>query len=445
MLHKFAIIGFIFVVFAAPAGAVTNSSADAGAHQGQLLDRVVAVVNDKVILLSELDQQMTLTRERMASRGTPVPSADALRHQVLDQMIATRLQLQRAKRRGIHVSDEILNRALTHIARQNGFSLNEMPARLAAQGIDYKQFREHIRHEIVLRQLQQKAIDEHVVVTPAEVDQYMIAQAKQGHGNTQYHVYQILLRVPADASQAKASKIHQKAKKLYKTLEKNGSQFKAKAAAISNGRRALKGGDLGWLAGGQLPTSLANTILTMDTGEIAPPVKDADGWHILKLAGKRARHKVIVTQTHARHILIKSNLLVSNSEAEQRLEHLRDKIEHGASFSKLAKKYSDDPGSASQGGDLGWLDPGTVVPAFQHKMDQLQPKQISQPFETQFGWHIVQVLGRRKQNQTKKSQHQRAYKAVLQRKKREKKDRWLRKLRAGAYVKTKLDDGGTTW
>jgi peptidyl-prolyl cis-trans isomerase SurA len=444
MLHKVVIVAFVLAAFSPLTFATPHPDSDTGAHQGQLLDRVVAVVNDKVILLSELDQQVTLTRERMVSRGTPVPSTDALHHQVLDQMISTRLQLQRAKRRGIHVSDEILNRALTHIARQNGFTLNEMPARLAAQGIDYKQFRKHIRDEIILQQLQQKAIDQRVVVTPAEVDQYMIAEAKQGRGNRQYRVYQILLRVPADASRARAKGVHQKAEKLYKALKKDPSRFKAKAAAVSNGRRALKGGDLGWLSGGQLPTSLANTILTMDSGEIAPPVKDANGWHILKLAGKRARHKVIVTQTHARHILIKPNLLVSNSEAEKQLENLSDKIEHGASFAKLAKKYSADPSSASQGGDLGWLDPGTVVPAFQQVMNELQPKEISQPFETQFGWHIVQVLGRRKQNQTKKSRRQRAYKAVRQRKMREKKDRWLHKLRAGAYVKTKLDTGGAT-
>ncbi|HET7570899.1 MAG TPA: peptidylprolyl isomerase [Gammaproteobacteria bacterium] len=427
---------------ALPAAAADTGTA-ASDNQGVLLDRIVAVVNDKVILLSELEQQTALTRRQLASQGTAAPPTDVLRHQVLQQMITTKLELERADRQGIHVSDEALNQVLANIAQRNGFTLSEMPARLAAQGIDYDQFREHIRNELILHQIRQKAVDDRVTVTPTEVDQYLVAQAQQGHGNTQYHVYQILFAVPSQATPAQAKQIHQKAEQVYQKLKK-GADFKATAVAVSDGRRALKGGDLGWLKGSELPSSLANTVLSLEKGQISQPVLDPNGWHILKLAGERAQHQVVVTQTHARHILIKPDLLISNTEAEQRLENIRQKIENGASFAALAKKYSDDPSSAAQGGDLGWLDPGMVVPAFQKVMDQLKPGQISEPFQTQFGWHIVEVLGRRKQNQTEQSRRHKAFMALRERKLREQTDRWLRQLRDEAYVRVQLDDNDSS-
>lgn len=424
------------VLFAA---AVPAMAADA--DQGVLLDRVVAIVNEDVILLSELEQQTNLARQRLRSQGTPVPPADDLRHQVLQQMIVTQLQLQLAERQGIRVSDEVVTQALSHIAQQNNFTLSEMPARLAAQGINYNQFRQDIRHELILRRVHKQAVEDRVFVSPAEVDQFLVAQAQQGRGNTQYHVYQILLKVPPDATPAEADKVHQKAMAVYQKL-KGGADFQATAAAVSDGRNALQGGNLGWLRGGELSPSLANTVLTMDDGAISEPIKDDDGYHIVKLAGERAEHQVIVTQTHARHILIQPNLLVSNSEAEQRLEQLRQKIKNGASFAKLAKEYSDDPNSAAKGGDLGWLDPGMVVPGFQQVMDNLQPKEISHPFHTQFGWHIVQVLDRRKQNQTEETRRHQAFMAIRERKMREQTDHWLRQMRDESYVKVQLDDNG---
>ncbi|HET8552819.1 MAG TPA: peptidylprolyl isomerase [Gammaproteobacteria bacterium] len=431
-------------LFAAALPAVAaDTGTTASDNQGTLLDRIVAVVNDKVILLSELEQQAALTRRQLASQGTAIPPTDVLRRQVLQQMITTKLELENADRQGIHVSDEALNQVLANIAQRNGFTLSEMPARLSAQGIDYDQFREHIRDEMILHQIRQKAVDDRVVVTPTEVDQYLVAQAQQGHGNTQYHVYQIVLAVPSHATPAQAEAIHQKAEQIYQKLKK-GADFKATAVAVSDGRRALKGGDLGWLKGSELPSSLANTVLSLDEGQISQPVLDPNGWHILKLAGERAQHQVVVTQTHARHILIKPDLLISNTEAEQRLENIRQKIEKGASFAALAKKYSDDPGSAAQGGDLGWLDPGMVVPAFQKVMDQLKPGEISEPFRTQFGWHIVEVLGRRKQNQTEQSRRHKAFMALRERKLREQTDRWLRQLRDEAYVRIQLDDNSSS-
>ncbi|HET7370979.1 MAG TPA: peptidylprolyl isomerase [Gammaproteobacteria bacterium] len=413
----------------------------ADSKQGVLLDRIVAIVNNDVILMSELEQQVDLARRSLRSQGTPVPPTDDLRHQVLQKMIATELQLQLAERQGIRISDDYVNGALAHIAQQNGFTLSEMPARLAAQGLDYNQFRQHIRDELIQRRVHEKQVENRVVVSPAEVDQFLVQQAQQGRGNTQYHVYQILLKVPPDATEAEAEKIHQQAETVYQKL-KNGADFQATAAAMSDGRNALKGGNLGWLRGGELPASLANAVLTMDEGSISEPIRDEQGYHIVKLAEERAQQQVIVTQTHARHILIQPNLLVSNSEAEQRLQDLREKIKNGASFEKLAKEYSDDTQSASKGGDLGWLDPGMVVPRFQQVMDQMKKNEISQPFETQFGWHIVQVLDRRKQNQTEETRRNHAFQAIRARKMREQTDRWLRQLREQAYIKIQLDEQG---
>jgi peptidyl-prolyl cis-trans isomerase SurA len=448
-IRKFWAASFIAALCASSlnlmAPAVAAGHSDSGsADRGVLLDRVVAVVNDDVILQSQLDQQSDIARQRLEQQHTPVPSSAMLRHQVLKQMISEQLQVQRAQRQGIHISDDTLNQALSSIAARNGFSLSDLPDKVAASGIDYKQFRHQIRRELILQKVRKQSVDDQISVTPAEVDQYLVAQAKAGHGNAQYHVYQILLKVPSDASESRARKIHEHAEAIYKKL-KNGADFKATAAAVSEGQRALKGGDLGWLNGGEIPTSLANTVLTMNEGSISNPIKDANGYHIIKLGGKRAQHKIIVTQTHARRILIKSNLLVSNSEAVKRLEKLRERVKNGASFADLAKKYSDDSDTAADGGDLGWISPDEVPPNFKHAMDKLEPKDISLPFQSQAGWNIVQVLGRRKQNQTKESRRRKAISAIRQRKLREQTARWLRQLRDQAYVSIKLkndsDDG----
>lgn len=427
---------------ATPAAAATDSAAaPSPARQGVLLDRIVAVVNDDVILLSELQQQTEMVRERLARQGTAVPPGDVLRHQVLEHMITTQLQLQVAKQQGIQVSDDTLNQTLERIAQQNGFTLSEMPARLQAQGISYNQFRDDVRTQLIEQQVRQHSVVERIVVTPAEIDQYLAQQAQQGHGNTQYHLLHILIATPPNATPDQVEKARRHAEEVDQKL-KNGADFAATAVAVSNGRQALSGGDLGWLRGSELPTGLASTVLSMKEGQVSDPIKDSSGYHIVKLAGKRSEHHVVVTQTHARHILIKTNLLVNDEEARQRLEKIRQQIENGADFAALARKYSDDPGSAAQGGDLGWVDPGTMVPQFEKAMDALQPKQISQPFQSQFGWHIVQVLGRRKQDQTDKTRREKAYEAIQTRKLRDQTELWLRKLRDQAYVRIRLDDAG---
>lgn len=424
-----------------PASSKATSVDTSPDMSGVLLDRIVATVNDNVILLSELGQQTQLIKQRLMRSNTTLPPNNVLRHQVLEHMITTQLQLQVAKNQGIQVSDDTLNQTLARIARQNGFTLNEMPARLKAQGLDYNQFRDEVRTQLIQRQVRKHDVDDRIMITPAEVDQYIANQAQQGHGDTQYHLYHILLSLPPQASPEAVEKIKTRAAAIDKKLQA-GADFAATAVAVSDGQQALKGGDLGWLRGSELPTTFADTVLSMQPGDVSGPIRDASGYHIVKLADERTEHQVMVTQTHARHILIQTNLLVSDEEARERLDKIRQQIEDGASFADLAKKYSNDPGSAAQGGDLGWVNPGQVVPQFQQVMDKLKPDEISEPFKTQFGWHIVEVLDRRKQDQTDEVKRNRAYQAIHQRKLREQLNSWLHKLRDQAYVRIRLDNNG---
>jgi peptidyl-prolyl cis-trans isomerase SurA len=426
-----------------PATATPEPATSSLADKGTPLDRIVAVVNDGVILQSELDRQTQLIKQQLAQHNTTLPSDDVLRHQVLDHMITTQLELQAAKNKGIQVSDDTVNQTLAQIAQQNGFTLDEMPAKLAAQGLSYDEFRDQIRTQLIERQIRQHAVDDHVFVSPAEIDQYLAQQAQQGHGDTQYHLYQILLTLPQQPTPEQVQKVKAKADEIYKKLQ-GGADFSSTAVAVSNGQEALHGGDLGWLRGSELPASLADAILSMQPGTISQPIRDANGYHIVKLADKRSEHHVVVTQTHARHILIRTNLLVSDEDAKKHLEKIRGEIEHGASFADLAKKYSNDPGSATEGGDLGWLNPGQVVPKFQQVMDKLKVNEISEPFQTQFGWHIVQVLGRRQQDQTEDAKRRQAYSAIHTRKLREQTEQWLRTLRDQAYISIRLNgDAGS--
>lgn len=426
------------LIFVPGFACAASASDNPAATRGVLLDGTVAIVNDSVVLQSQLRRGLQRATQQLTQRGTQVPPANVLRHQVLQRLISVRLQLDRADQMGISISNNELNQTLTRIAQQRGYKLSEMPAKLAAEGISYNQFRKEIRRELTLRRVQQKAVASRVTVTPAEVQHFLVSQAKQGRGNTRYHVYQILVKVSPSASDKTTGKAKQRALTLYKKLN-DGANFQATAAADSDGRHALDDGDLGWLSGAEIPTSLADTILTMDVGDISKPIKDNNGYHILKLAAKRDQHKVIITQTHARHILIKPDLLINNNEAQKRLKDIRSKILHGASFAKLAEKYSDDGGSAEKGGDLGWVNPGQLVPKFEKVMDSLKVNQISAPFQTRFGWHIVQVQARRKQNQTKQVQRRKAYAAIHKRKMNEQMARWLQQLHDEAYIKTELN------
>ncbi len=416
-----------------PAPPAVQQSAPAK-PQGVLLDDIAAVVNDDVITKTELDDRIHEIKQRLAQQQTSLPPEDILRKQVLDQMVMEQLQLQAADRGGITVSDDQLNRAISNIAGRNGVSMSELPKALASQGISYASYRAEIRREMIINEVQKQAVEARIAVTPREVDQYLSRQAEQSGNDTEYHLYHILIALPANATPDETKKAEERADAIEKKL-KAGADFSETAVANSDGQQALKGGDLGWRKGSELPTIFASEVLNMKPGQVSGVIKSPSGFHIVKLADTRTANKVLVTQTHARHILIRTNAIVSDEQARSKLADIRKQIENGADFAKLAEKYSDDGGSASQGGDLGWANPGQYVPQFQDAMDKLKVGEISQPFKTPFGWHIVQVLGRRKEDQTAQVQKQKAYQAIRRRKLEEQTEIWVHSLRDQAYIK----------
>lgn len=424
----------------APEQATAVAAAIAKAeHTGVLLDRVVAVVNDQVILRSELDSRVSAITREVQAQGTALPPAKVLQKQVLDQMVMTNVEMQIAAGKGISVSDDTLNQNMSRIAEQNGLTLAQMPAKLEAQGISYADYRKELRDQLTISQLERQVVNDQMHITPREVEAQITADAASGSADNQYHLSQILIALPNDPTSAQVDAARKQADSIYQKL-KQGADFAATAVADSQGQQALKGGDLGWRKGSELPTIFADVVTKMKPGDFSAPISSPSGFHIVKLDEvKQDSGQSEVTQTHARHILLIPSATLTDAEAKAKLEELRKQILAGADFATLAKQNSQDPGSASNGGDLGWLNPGATVPAFQEQMDKLQPGQISEPFKTQFGWHIVEVLGRRQADQTAEDAQNKAYEAIYQRKSQQIIQQWLSQIKDSAYIQYYLD------
>jgi len=401
------------------------------------LNSIVAVVNNGVITSTELNRRVDQVVGQLRQQNTQLPPMPVLRKQVLDRMVQERLELQLADQTGVQVSDEQVNRVITRIAAQNGMNFDQFQKALKQQGIDAKQFRKQIRDQVTIARLRANQINNKITVTPQEIDAYLRQMATSGQANEEYHIAHILIAVPEAASPKQVQAAHAKALKVLKALH-GGADFAHEAVAYSDGQEALKGGDMGWVKAGQLPPMFTDAITRMKPGQVSDPIRSPTGFHIIKLLGKRSTDQHMVVQTHARHILIKTSPLMTSAMAKAKLERLRSRIVDGASFAALAKANSDDTGSAAKGGDLGWITPGQVVPAFQKAMDKLKPGQISQPFQSRFGWHIVQVLGRRKENNTEAERRAKAAAAIRQRKIQEQTQDWLRRLREDSYVEYHL-------
>ena len=402
------------------------------------LDGIVAVVNDDVIVASELRAEIDLVVPQMQERGTPVPPPDALERQVLERLILKRLQLQRAEALGIEVNDAMLTQALESIATRNGLTLDELQATLEAGGVRFADFREDTRMQILTSQLQSQEVIKGIQVTDQEVDRFLEKEASRLIERTAVRLQHILIAVPEGASSEDVERARDRAQTLTARL-RGGADFARVAATSSDGRQALEGGDLGWFEMAAVPSLVSELAFTLAEGEISDPLRSPSGFHIIRLAEIRGDGRQVVTQTHARHILIRTNELVADADARQRLEQLRMRIVGGEDFAALARANSDDTGSALRGGDLGWLNPGDTVPAFESKMDELALNQVSAPFRTSFGWHIVQVLERREQDTTEEVMRHKAREAIRERKAAEEIDLWLQRLRAEAYVEVRLD------
>jgi peptidyl-prolyl cis-trans isomerase SurA len=403
---------------------------------GVLLDRVVAIVNEGMVTESELNEQMTIIRQRLEGQNTQLPPDDVMRKQVLDRLIVQEIQFQRAARIGLKITDEQVNGALTDIAQRNNMTLAQLPAAVAAQGMDYASYRDNVRREITLQGLRQRDVLGKINVTPRELDLYMERIKKMPSDSLQYNVSHILIAVAEDASQAQVEELSRRAEDVYSRAVAN-EDFAKLAVANSNSQSALEGGALGWRRGPELPTFLAEVVVGMKAGDVSKPLRTPTGFHIIKLNEVRgAEGSMIQKQTHARHILLRPNELEDDATVRLKLAGIREKILNGEDFAAFASSMSQDSGSAVDGGDLGWSGPGTFVPEFDAQLAKLEINQISEPFRSQFGWHIVQLLGRREFDTTEDMLRQRAFQQLRESKADEETELWLRRLRDEAFVDT---------
>jgi peptidyl-prolyl cis-trans isomerase SurA len=405
---------------------------------GMALDRVVAVVNDGVVLESELEEQAFVIADRLRQQGLELPPAGVLRQQVLERLVMQEIQMQRAKRGGIRVNDEQLNSALADVAERNGLQLAQLPEALAAQGIDYASYRDGLRRELTLQILRQRDVIQRINISPRELDQYLEKQKTRPSELNEYNLSHILVAVPQAGTPQQIEEASRRAANVYERA-KAGEDFSQLAVAYSNSQTALEGGSLGWRKGPEIPTVLADLVVGLKPGDVSEPLRTPSGYHIVKLNELRgADVPSVVRQTRARHILLKPTEIQDDATVRQRLITLRERIVAGEDFAGLAKVASEDPGSGAEGGDLGWTAPGAFVPEFEAVLASLADNEISQPFRTQFGWHIVQVLGRREFDNTDELRRQRAFMQLRESKAEEETELWLRRLRDEAYVEARI-------
>ncbi len=405
--------------------------------RGVMLDRIAAIVNDGVVLNSDLDTQIEAVSERLRQQKLELPAQNVLRQQVLERLVVQEIQLQRAQHDGIKVTDETLNAALSDVARRNNLTLSQLPQALAEQGVEYAAYRDDMRKEITLSMLRQRDVLDRIVVTPKEIDQYLDKQAKKPSGNHEYNVSHILIAVPQQASQAQLDDAARRASEVYQKAS-GGEDFARLAVAYSSSQTALEGGSLGWRKETELPTFLTEVVAKLKPGEVSQPLRTPTGFHIVKLNEVRGSEaKAIENQVHARHILMKTTELADDATVKQKLNTLRERVVKGEDFAGLAQTNSEDPGSAAQGGDLGWSGPGTFVPEFEQQLSALKDGEISEPFKTQYGWHIVQMLGHRQFDATDEVKRRKAMEAIRASKADEETEIWVRRLRDEAYVEFK--------
>ncbi|MEE9337274.1 MAG: peptidylprolyl isomerase [Methylococcaceae bacterium] len=407
--------------------------------KAELLGRIVAVVEDDIVLEQELSAQVESITKNLKANKVMVPPIFILRKQVLERIIIDKLQRQLAEKSGIRVSNEMLRSSTQDIARRNGLTIDEFRKELESQGMSFQQFQEDIKKEIIINQLRAREIGTRIKVTDREVSHYLETQGEIGEEKIQFHLGHILISVPDAASASVISKAREKANSVRAELLLDGADFQQTAVAYSDGNSALKGGDLGWRTIGGIPTLFVDTVTKMDKGEVAELIRSPSGFHVIKLLDLKGLEKHIVTKTNARHILVKTNELIDDAEAKKRLLALKDRITDGDDFAMLARSNSDDKGSALNGGDLGLVGSGDLVPPFEAAMNQLKINEISDPVQTQFGWHIIQVLKRQEKDDSVEHKKNRVREEIRKRKIEEETELWLRRLRDEAFVDIKQD------
>ena len=397
------------------------------------IDRIAAIVDESAIMQSELDARMDSVKRQM---GGQMPPDSLLRPQVLERLILENIQLQMAERGGVQVTDQQLTDTVKRIAQQNGMTLEQFSAALKKDGLSYKEAVEQIRTEMIISRVQKFQVNNRVQISQQDIDYFLASKAGQMATEAEYRLSHILISIPSQASPAEIKKARKKADAIIAEI-KAGKDFQQQAIETSNGRNALKGGDLGWRKQAQLPSLFADAVIDLEPGQVSDPIKSASGFHIIQIADKRGGSTMMVLQTKVSHILVMPNEIRSDKDSRARIRQVYKKLDNGADFEALAKEYSDDPGSAAKGGDLGWVNPGDMVPAFDRIMNEIEPGVLSQPFKSKFGWHILQVEERKETDLGEQVQRNQIYQMLQSRQFEEELPIWLRKIRSEAYVDIK--------
>lgn len=403
------------------------------------LDRIVAIVDQSVITEQELESRMATVTSQLKKQGTELPPENILRKQILERLISDALQLQYAAQSGVKVDDAQLDKTIQRIAEQNQMTVPQFSEALSAEGVGMKKFRADMRNEITIARLREREVESRVNVTESEIDNYLTTQASSNENRDEFEIAHILIRTPEEGTPEEIQKAKAKVDEALQALQQ-GASFAKISASFSDAPNALEGGNLGWKAAAQLPSLFLDALKNMQAGDISPVLRSPNGFHILKLSNKRGGNSpLVIEQTRARHILIKLSEVVSEKDGKQKMDGIKERLDNGENFEVLARQYSED-GSASNGGELNWVNPGDTVPQFEKAMNELQIGQISEPVRSPFGWHIIQVLERRKQDMSKEAARLKARQEIRARKADEAYQDWIRELRDRAFVELKLED-----
>lgn len=405
---------------------------------GQFLDGVAAVVNEGVVLKSELNRQQDLIIMRATEAGMELPPAHILREQVLERLIVEEIQMQRANRIGIQISDQMLNQAIAQIAETNNMRFEDLPAILAQDGIDYGEYRRDMRKQMILEQLKRIDVVNRISVSPREIEACIADLEDNAVVNSNFNLSHILVSVPGSATNEEFQEAEQEAQDIVNQL-RAGADFGELAIRHSDSETALQGGSLGWRPGNQLPTLFFDVVGDMESGDVSDPIRAVSGYHIVKVNEiQGVNQKSEIQQTRVRHILITPDQIIDEETAKQRLEDAYQRILAGEDFGEVAKLMSDDPGSANEGGEMGWTSPGEFVPEFEEVANNAEIGVLSEPFRSRFGWHILEVQERRMYDNTEDLKESNCVQRVRNGKLNNETELWVRRIRDEAFVQSRI-------
>ena len=420
-----------FIIRALTLGALLSFSSFA---QQVMLDRVAVIVDQGVVLESEIDALVQEVRRNAEANNQQLPSDRALRTQAIERLITKSLQLQMAERMGIRISDPQLEQTIGNIAANQNATMEQLRAQLAADGVAYDDYREQVREEIIMSEVRRANVRRRIYITQQEIDTLIELMEQQGAEQAEYRLGHILIGFPPEPTDEDITAARERADKVIALLE-SGSDFAKIAIASSSGNEALEGGDMGWLNINAMPTLFAEAVQNKDQDTLVGPIRSGAGFHILKVLDTRGIEKVKVEEVNSRHILVKPSIILSDDKAKKMLEDFKQDVINGdADFAELAKAHSEDPGSALKGGELGWTDPTNYVPEFKEALAKLQPGEYSEPVRSVHGWHLIQLLDRRIDDATEKRKEEKASQLIFNRKFSEETENWLREMRDAAYI-----------